>query len=137
MLEADVKTTIKTLYQKGYNKTQIGQMLDIDRKTVRKVLKESEAKTQVPEAEAVAASPKTGWPSMLDKYREYIEIQLPKGLSITRVHQNLQKEYDIECGYTTLRDYVAKYGSPNRMPTWRCTPCQAKKHRWITVISAP
>lgn len=26
MLEVDMKTTIKTLYQKGYNKTQIGRM---------------------------------------------------------------------------------------------------------------
>lgn len=32
MLETDMKTTIKTLYQKGYNKTQIGWMLGIDRK---------------------------------------------------------------------------------------------------------
>lgn len=113
MLEADMKTTIKTLYQKGYNKTQIGRMLGIDRKTVRKVLKEAEAQTQAPEAEAAAAPPKTGWPSMLDKYREYIEIQLAKDLSITRIHQDLQKEYGVECGYTPLRDYVTKIRKSN------------------------
>ena len=45
---------------------------------------------------------------MLDEYREYIEIQLGKELSITRIHQDLQKEFGVECGYTTLRDYVAK-----------------------------
>lgn len=45
---------------------------------------------------------------MLDKYREYIQIQLSKELSVTRIHQDLQKEFRIECGYTTLRDYVAK-----------------------------
>ena len=45
---------------------------------------------------------------MLDEYREYIEIQLAKELSITRIHQDLQKEFGVECGYTTLRDYVAK-----------------------------
>lgn len=27
MLEVDMKTTIKTLYQKGYNKTQIGSVV--------------------------------------------------------------------------------------------------------------
>lgn len=32
MLEVDMKTAIKTLYQKGCNKTQIGRMLGIDRK---------------------------------------------------------------------------------------------------------
>lgn len=96
-----MKTTIKTLYQKGYNKTQIGRMLDIDRKTVRKVLKEDSAAT-------APGQPKAVWPSMLDEYREYIEIQLAKELSITRIHQDLMKEFGVECGYTTLRDYVAK-----------------------------
>lgn len=63
MLEADMKTTIKTLYQKGYNKTQIGQMLGIDRKTVRKVLKEDAGDQAV-----TASGKKTAvWPSMLDE----------------------------------------------------------------------
>ena len=108
MLEVDMKTTIKTLYQKGYNKTQIGRMLSIDRKTVRKVLREDAVQVPGPGSDAAAAPPKTRCPSMLDEYREYIEIQLAKELSITRIHQDLQKEYGVECGYTTLRDYVAK-----------------------------
>lgn len=103
MLEVDMKTTIKTLYQKGYNKTQIGRMLGIDRKTVRKVLKDD-----VNQKENGQGIQDSVWPSMLDEYREYIEIQLSKELSITRIHQDLQKEFGIECGYTTLRDYVAK-----------------------------
>ena len=97
-----MKTTIKTLYLKGYNKTQIGQMLGIDRKTVRKVIREAENSPDAADAE------KPVWPSMLDAYREYIEIQLAKDLSITRIHQDLQKQYGVQCGYTTLRDYVAK-----------------------------
>lgn len=97
-----MKTTIKTLYRKGYNKTQIGRMLGIDRKTVRKVLKTD---MEVPKQ---AETKPSVWPSMLDDYREYIEIQLAKELSITRIHQDLQKEFGIECGYSTLRDYVAK-----------------------------
>lgn len=103
MLEVDMKTTIKTLYQKGYNKTQIGRMLGIDRKTVRKVLKEDFEQKDIEQEQKG-----TAWPSMLDEYREYIEIQLEKDLSITRIHQDLQKEFGVECGYTTLRDYVAK-----------------------------
>ena len=103
MLEVDMKTTIKTLYQRGYNKTQIGRMLGIDRKTVRKVLKDD-----ANQKETGQGIQKAVWPSMLDEYREYIEIQLGKELSITRIHQDLQKEFGVECGYTTLRDYVAK-----------------------------
>lgn len=105
MLEVEMKTTIKTLYQKGYNKTQIGRMLDIDRKTVRKVLKErEEEKGGLDETTTTQAV----WPSMLDEHRQYIEIQLAKELSITRIHEELQKLFGVECGYTTLRDYIAK-----------------------------
>lgn len=106
MLEVDMKTTIRTLYKKGYNKTQIGRMLGIDRKTVRKVLKEN---AEYQDSSNHPPEQKTGiWPSMLDDYREFIEIQLAKELSITRIHQDLQKEFGVECGYTTLRDYIAK-----------------------------
>ena len=81
-------------------------MLGIDRKTVRKVLKEN-AENQDPTA--TAGAQKTAvWPSILDEYLEYIEIQFAKELSITRIHQDLKKEFRVECGYTTLRDYVAK-----------------------------
>lgn len=106
MLEVDMKTTIKTLYQKGYNKTQIGKMLGIDRKTVRKVLNEAESDRNC--SDGTPQPQRAVWPSMLDECREYIEIQLSKELSITRIHQDLQREFGIQCGYTTLRDYVAK-----------------------------
>ncbi|WP_146127075.1 terminase gpP N-terminus-related DNA-binding protein, partial [Clostridium liquoris] len=33
-----MNTTIITLFKKGYNKTQIANMLKVDRKTVRNVL---------------------------------------------------------------------------------------------------
>lgn len=100
-----MKTTIKTLYKKGYNKTQIGRVLGIDRKTVRKTLREAENESQ---KQNTSPPKRKGWPSMLDEYREFIEIQLVKELSITRIHQDLQKEFGVECGYTTLRDYVSK-----------------------------
>ena len=63
MLEVDMKTTIKTLYQKGYNKTQIGRMLGIDRKTVRKVLKDD-----ANQKETGQGTQESVWPSMLDEY---------------------------------------------------------------------
>ncbi len=104
MLEVDMKTTIKTLYQKGYNKSQISEMLHIDRKTVRKVLRQADGK-EVSEGESPE---KKAYPSMLNKHRKFIEIQVAKELSIKRIHQDLQKEYGVECGYSTLRDYDAK-----------------------------
>ena len=99
MLEVAMKVTIRTLYQKGYNKTQIARMLDVDRKTVRKVLREAEAKDP-PE--------KPVWPSMLDDHREFIETQMNKQISVVRIHEDLQKLFGVECSYSTTRDYVAK-----------------------------
>lgn len=100
-----MNTTIKTLYQKGYNKTRIGQMPGIDRKTVRKVpITDAQGK----EAQTKGKPGKRVCPSMLDEHPEYIEIQLSKELSIIRIHQDLQKKFGIQCGYTTLRDYVQK-----------------------------
>lgn len=92
MLEVDMKTTIRTLYKKEYNKTQIGRMLGIDRKTVRKVLKENEEHQG---SSNHPSEPKTGiLPSMLDDYREFIEIQLAKDLllpaSIRICRKNLE-----------------------------------------------
>lgn len=99
MLEVAMKTTIRTLFKKGYSKTKIGEMLGIDRKTVRKILNEPEEKDKD------KAGP---WPSKLDPYREFIEIQSNKGISITRIHEDLKDLYGVECGYTTLHDYVTK-----------------------------
>ncbi|MCR5100555.1 MAG: hypothetical protein K6B41_04270 [Butyrivibrio sp.] len=99
MLEVAMKTTIRTLFRKGYSKTKIGEFLGIDRKTVRKVLNEPE------DEDNNKGGP---WPSILDPYREFIEIQSNKGISIVRIHEDLQELYGVKCGYTTVRDYVAK-----------------------------
>ena len=107
MLEVDMKTTIRTLAHMGHSKTHIAKTLSIDRKTVRKVLNEPENTPESMEAEQQVAGVK-GWPSMLDEYREYIEIQMAKELSVVRIYQDIQREYGVECGYSTLRDYVRK-----------------------------
>ena len=43
----DRHTTIQTLSKKGYNKTQIAKILEIDRKTVRRILNELNEKDQL------------------------------------------------------------------------------------------
>lgn len=71
ILSSFSETTIKTLYEKGYNKSQIASMLGVDRKTVRKVLKGFDDGKEVTCKK---------YPSMFDEYREYIEIQIKKEL---------------------------------------------------------
>lgn len=100
MLEVGMQTTIKTLYKKGYSKSQISRTLKISRNTVRAVLNSEERGEEVLE--------KKPHPSMLDKYREFIEIQLNKELSIQRIYQDLISKFQFSGSYSTLRDYVGK-----------------------------
>lgn len=101
MLEVAMKTTIKTLYEQGYNKTQIAKMLSIDRKTVRKILKGFDE-------EKDGGVEKKPCSSQFNPYREYILIQLSKGLSITRIYQDLVREQGITGSYSALKDFVRK-----------------------------
>jgi transposase len=98
MLGVHMQTTIKTLFEKGHNKTQIGKILGIDRKTVRKILKNPDKDVHIE---------KKPHPSTLDQYREFIEASIFKELSATRIFQDLQKE-GFEGSYSTIRDYVRK-----------------------------
>lgn len=100
-----MQTTVKTLFEKGYSKTQIAKMLEIDRKTVRKVLKYPDKEYKME---------KKPHPSMLDKYREFIETSIYKELSATRIFQDLQREYGFEGGYSTVRDYIRKIKADNQ-----------------------
>ncbi len=77
VLGIEMHTTIKTLYEKGYNKSQIARILKVDRKTVRKVLKALDENGYVEH--------KTK-PSILDPYKECINIQVSKGLSAKRIY---------------------------------------------------
>lgn len=65
MISEEMKTTIRTLYEKGYNKSQISRMLQIDRKTVRAKLKEFDE----------GLPKKKIRPTILDPYKEYIKIE--------------------------------------------------------------
>ncbi|MFO7951551.1 MAG: IS21 family transposase [Bacillota bacterium] len=94
-----METTVKTLFEKGYNKTQIGNMLGIDRKTVRKVLRNQDKDHK---------REKKPHPSVLDKHREFIEASINKELTNQRIFQDLQKKVGFEGSYSTVRDYVRK-----------------------------
>ena len=92
-------TTIKTLFNKGYNKTQIANILHVDRKTVRKVLKELSTCGKVERKERA---------TLIDEHKEYIQIQVNKGLTARRIYQDLIREYDYKNSYDTVKRYVAK-----------------------------
>ncbi len=92
-------TTIKTLFEKGYNKTQIADILSINRKTVGIVL------NKLATDGVVARKPQA---TILDDFKEYINIQAQKGLSATRIYQDMKTpELGYTGGYDTVKRYVA------------------------------
>jgi transposase len=98
MLEVNMQLTVKTLFEKGYNKTQIGKILGIHRETVRKILKRIDTKGYIEKQERK---------SILKPYEEIIKIQVKKELSAVRIFEKLQEEYNFEGKYDSVRKYVS------------------------------
>ena len=94
-----MQTTVKTLFEKGYNKSQIANMLNIDLKTVRKILKNPDKDQQIE---------KIPPPSLLDEHREFIEVSISKELTAQRIFQDLQTRVGFSGIYSIVRDYVRK-----------------------------
>lgn len=103
----DMHTTIETLFKKGYNKTQIAEILKIDRKTVRNVLKKIDENGVVERKQTA---------SILDQYKEYINIQTSKGLSAMRIFQDLQREFGYSGSYDTVKKYISNIKEVTKKP---------------------
>lgn len=99
MLGVDMQTTIKTLFEKGYNKTKIAEILGINRKTVGIILNKLSTDGAV-ERKAQA--------TILDEFKEYINIQAQKGLSAMRIYQDIKSpDMGYTGGYDTVKRYIA------------------------------
>jgi len=99
MLGGAMYTTIKTLWDKGHNKSEIARMLKHDWKTVAKVIKKVEAGEEVPV--------KKPHPKILNSYHELILELMSKGLKGLKIHDRLQ-EKGIQVAYSTVKDYVSQ-----------------------------
>src|SRR5690606_13982542 len=97
-------TTIKTLFDKGYNKTQISKMLEIDRGTVREVLRRIENGEEIKRKSV---------PSILDPFKDIINIKVEQELSAKRIYQDIKEEYGYHGSYDTVKNYVAAYKKMN------------------------
>ncbi|WP_368489230.1 hypothetical protein [Clostridium sp. BJN0013] len=99
MVGIEMQTTIKTLFKKGYNKTQIANILSIDRKTVRTIFQKIEKYGEVKRKKYV---------SILDSYKEYINIQILKELTARRIFQDLRDEHGYTGSYDTVKRYAVR-----------------------------
>ncbi len=92
-------TTIKTLWERGRNKTEISKMTGHDWKTVNKIIKRIESGKDYPE--------KKDHPSKLDNHKDQILEWLEHGLTGIRIFEELKKT-GLQIGYSTIKDYLSK-----------------------------
>lgn len=91
--------TIKTLYEKGYNKTQIAKIVGCSRKTVRRALSRIERGEEIKRKEVS---------SIIDPYKEYVQAKVSQGLTSVRIHEDLVKEKSFQGSYSSVRRCVRK-----------------------------
>lgn len=92
-------TTIKTLWEKTKNKTEIARLTGHDWKTVAKVIKNLEKGIETPEYK-----PRE---TLIDDHRNKVLELLEKDLSAVRIHEELLRE-EFKGSYSTVRRYIAK-----------------------------
>ena len=99
MLGVAMRITIHTLFDQGYNKSQISKMTGHDWKTVDKILKMN--KDEIKQLKQKKSS------SKLDLHKEKIHQYLAENLSRQRIWEKLIAE-GVQVGYSTVKDYCAK-----------------------------
>ena len=92
-------TTIKTLWEKTKNKTEIARLTGHDWKTVAKVIKNIKEGTQIPQYK-----PRQ---TLIDKFKEKVLGFLEKDLSAVRIHEELIGQ-GFDGSYSTVKRYVSK-----------------------------
>jgi len=98
MLGVAMYTTIKTLMEKGLNKSQIAKATQHDWKTISKAVKLIKSGRDYPN--------KKPHPRILDPYKEKVLGLMEQGLSGIRIYEKL-RETGLIIGYSTVKDYLS------------------------------
>jgi transposase len=98
MLGEAMHTTIKTLWEKGLNKSAISKATGHDWKTVSKIIRAIQAGKTIPT--------KKSHPRILDSYHDKLIEWIEMDLSGIRIHQNLLSE-GVNVGYSTVKNFIA------------------------------
>jgi len=96
MIKIPMQITIKTLYEKGHNKSEISRMTGHDRKTIRKIIKSLEQGKYLE---------KKPHPRILDPHKDEIIKWIEEGLTILRIHEKLINK-GIKIGYSAVKYFV-------------------------------
>ena len=98
MLRIAMYITIKTLYEKGHNKSQIAKMTGHTRKTVRKIIKAIKEGKEAPD--------KKPHPKILDTHKEQIIKWIEEGLTALRMHEELIR-MNTKISYSAVKYFVS------------------------------
>lgn len=93
-------TTIKTLKEQGYKNKKIAEILNINRKTICRILKKIASGQNEPKRKIVD--------SILKVHQDYIAYKVAKGLTAVRIYQDLIKDRQYSGSYDTVKRYVKK-----------------------------
>lgn len=98
MLREAMYTTIKTLWNRGCNKSEIARLTGHDWKTISKVVKAIQAGQPAPFRKP--------HPRLLDPHKVSILAWIEQGLSALRIQEELALQ-GIKISYTSVKDFVA------------------------------
>ena len=90
-------TTIKTLWNRTKNKSEIARVTGHDWKTVAKVIKDIEKGVEIPKKKPKA--------TVIDNFKQTILKLMEKDLSAIRIHEELIRE-GFNGSYSTVKKYV-------------------------------
>lgn len=99
MLGEAMYTTIQTLMERGFNKSQISKLTKHDWKTVDKVIKQIKAGKSAPV--------KKPHPCILDSKKEKVLELIEKGLTAVRIHEEMLSA-GVTVKYSAVKAYCAK-----------------------------
>jgi len=97
MLGAAMYTTIKTLWEKTKNKSEIARITGHDWKTVSKVIKDIDKGIEIPEKK-----PK---PTVIDNFKQTVLKLIEKDLSAVRIHEEIARD-GFRGSYSTVKKYI-------------------------------
>lgn len=97
MLGMAMNITIKTLFEKGCNKSQIAKITSHDWKTIHKTIKAIKAGKEIPE--------KKPHPKILDKHKEQVIKWIEEDFTALRMHEELLR-MGVKIGYTTVKYFI-------------------------------
>jgi len=121
--------SIETLHQSGHSNREISRILGVDRGAVNRYVRDLKTRQaqkrpnpqtgagdeSEPDPEPISDS-RTGPPSQCEIYREQILSKLEQGLSIKRIHQDLQSDHGFGGTYHSVRRFVLRLEMKTPLP---------------------